>query len=142
MAGAKRPDLSKINTATKSKPKEIRTYVCSHCGKTIEKLEHVHHAIKEHYTCRSCIAKINGAKSAAKRKGLPNEANKGKIPWNKGKKQESTAGENNPMKRDASRHKMSQTVSGRKRLYDENGKWTWFYPTSISIDCLGEKEQS
>ena len=46
------------------------------------------------------------------------------------------------MKRDDVRQKMSKTVTGRRRLYDENGKWTWFYPTSISQDCLDDKEQS
>ena len=107
------------NKRTKTKPKENRQYSCAHCSKIFIKLEFCHHPIKEKSWCsQSCAARYNGKNfsSTASR-------NKGATPWNKGIP--------NPQAAENARKgavKLSNTVKGRKRLYKEDGSWTWQYP--------------
>lgn len=53
------------------------------------------------------------------------EQKKGKAAWNKGVP--------NPLAAENARKgaaKLSEKVKGRKRLYKEDGSWTWYYPDS------------
>ena len=113
--------LGEQNTRTKSKPKEIRYYNCRHCEKLFEKLEFIHHPIKENYQCRSCSASYNG-KNGKKNTG-PQIHLRGRPTWNKGIPN-SLAAENGRKGALA----QSKTVTGRKRKYLEDGSWTWQYP--------------
>lgn len=38
-------------------------------------------------------------------------------------------GDNNAMKNKASVDKLRATVTGRRRLYKEDGSWSWYYPS-------------
>lgn len=149
MLGFKRPDLGALNKQIKSKPKENRLFNCSQCGCEVIKQEFCHHSPKEHYYCNaSCRNKFthkhlqsrkgipnlkNKGKPAwnkdvvSERKGIPNDKNKGKIAWNKGQHNPNAA--ENGRKGAA---KLSQTVTGRKREYREDGTWFWKYPEGES----------
>lgn len=124
MLGSKRSDLAEYNRKTKSKPKEERIYKCVICNEIFTRLEFCHHPIKEDFVCgRKC----NGVKNGKKRLGKPNlklrDSLKGRPAWNKGLSNP-TAAQNG--KKGAK--KLSETVAGRKRLYKEDGSWTWQYP--------------
>lgn len=84
MLGFARPDLAKLNSLTKSKPKELRHYNCTFCGQSITKEEFCHHQSKEHYYCNaSCrnryIATVRPSQVGRKH-------NRTKPAWNKGLK--------------------------------------------------------
>lgn len=145
MLGFKRPDVGEMNRKFKSKPKEIRIFLCCSCNKEITKEEFCHHPPKEHYycnaTCRNRVIHKNrtskkgtsntknkgkpawnkGLSSA--RRGLPNIKNKGKPAWNKGLSNEHAADNG---RRGAA--KQSNTVTGRRRKYRDDGSWYWVYP--------------
>ncbi len=113
--------LGEQNTRTKSKPKEIRYYKCYHCEKTVEKLEFVHHDIKENYKCRPCSARNNGKNGKKNRGSQPHL--KGRSTWNKGIP--------NPIAAENGKKgavTQSKRVTGRKRKYLLDGSWKWQYP--------------
>ena len=120
MVGVKRPDLSKINKLTKSKPKEDRIYQCTTCGSKLQRTEFCHHLPKEHYYCNA-TCRNNYVKTYKKStKGIPNLALRGKPSWNKGLPN-ATASENG--KKSAA--KQSGTVKGRKIKTREDGTRYW-----------------
>jgi hypothetical protein len=126
MTGRKRPDLSEFNKKHKSKPKESRKYQCLQCNAQFEILEFCHHSLKEKPLCSlSCAARYNG-KNGIKHKG-PNEKLRGRPTWNKGLPNPTSA--NNGRK---GAKKLSATATGRKRLYKEDGSWTWQYPNNCT----------
>lgn len=122
MSGFKRPDLVEQNKRTKTKPKELRSYTCVQCKCTFQKFEFAHHPLQVKPFCsRACSARYAGMNTSSK--GKPNLKNRGRIAWNKGKPNPNAA--NNAKKGAA---KLSATAKGRKRLYKEDGTWTWHYP--------------
>jgi hypothetical protein len=124
MTGSKREDLTEYNRKTKSKPKEERVYTCAICACIFTRLEFCHHPIREEVVCGH---KCNGVRSGKKSLGKPNlklrESLQGRPAWNKGQPN-LTAAENG--KKSAA--KQSATVTGRKRKYLPDGKWTYEYP--------------
>lgn len=111
--------LSAQNKRTKTKPKEDRVYICAMCNSTVIRHEFCHHPKKDRVFCNtSCAARFNGKNFVT-----TVSRNKGKIAWNKGLPNP-TAAENG--KKGAA--KMSAKAKGRKRMYKEDGTWTWEYP--------------
>ena len=115
--------LSIQNKKTKTKPKETRYYKCTNCGADLEYIEFCHHLPKEHYYCDARCR--NTYISTIRKKPIGNTKTKadGRTSWNKGLP--------NPTAADNARkgaNKLSATVRGRKRLYKEDGSWTWQYP--------------
>jgi hypothetical protein len=113
--------LSAQNKRTKTKPKEKRYYKCSNCNSDLIYEEFCHHLPKEHYYCNATcrnrfIAKIRPSQVGRKH-------NRTAPAWNKGIPNPTSA-EN--ARKGAS--KLSTTVTGRKRLYKDDGSWTWEYP--------------
>jgi hypothetical protein len=113
--------LSAQNKRTKSKPKENRQYTCSECSKIFSKLEFCHHPFKEKPFCsQSCAARNTARNNIGKKLVIKNPR---VSSWNKGI--------SNPQAAENARKgatKLSATVRGRKRLYKEDGTWTWQYP--------------
>jgi hypothetical protein len=113
--------VSKTNKRTKTKPKENRHYKCSNCGIDLVYNEFCHHSPKEHYYCNATcrnqyIAKVRPSQVGRKH-------NRTAPAWNKGLP--------NPTSADNARKgaaKLSAKVTGRKRLYKEDGSWVWQYP--------------
>lgn len=133
MAGFKRPDLSVLNKKLKSKPKEIRFYICPTCKKHFEKLEHCHIEICPHFCSRSCVMSYtNSHKIRSPKKPVQTVKNlhpwkeKGRIPWNKGKPTPYSA-ENG--KKGAK--KASITIAGRKLRKLNDGSRRWIYKDDI-----------
>jgi hypothetical protein len=113
--------LSDQNKRTKTKPKENRNYKCMECFSLFSKLEFRHHPLREKPFCsQSCAAKNTAKNNIGKKLVIKNP----RIgTWNKGIP--------NPQailngKKGAK--KLAETVTGRKRLYKEDGSWTWQYP--------------
>jgi len=119
MTGFARPDQSIRNKHTKSKPKESRTYVCPNCQIEHIKVEHSHLIRKDKYCSKRCSNQSNGKKSIQHNKGKKLK-NTGRVAWNKGISNQHSA-ENG--KRSAA--KQSQTITGRKRKYRDDGSWFW-----------------
>lgn len=115
--------VSLQNKKLKSKPKEIRRVICSNCQQPLEVLEFVHHTPKEHYYCNPRCRNTFVAKFRKSRKGIPNTANIGKTSWNKG-----LANPNGAINGQKGAKKQSETATGRKRKYFDDGSWTWDYP--------------
>lgn len=116
--------VSANNTLTKRRPKEIREYYCVECAKIFTKLEFCHYPKKEKPFCsRSCSAANNGRTSSQKRKGIKLPHLHGRPTWNKGLPNPTSAA--NGKKGSA---KLSAKVTGRTRLYRDDGSWTWQYP--------------
>ena len=116
--------VSENNKRTKTKPRETRQYQCTECSKTFTKLEFCHHLIKEKPFCsQGCAASNNGRATSLRRKGTTMPHLHGRKTWNKGLPNP-TAAENGRK----SAAKLSATVTGRKRLYKDDGTWTWQYP--------------
>ena len=116
--------MAKLNKIHKSKPKEERVYKCVVCEGIFTRLEFTHKPPKEEFVCGH---KCNGVRNGRKGKGKKNPnlsiARKGIEPWNKGN--------SNPQAAENARKgakKLSAKVTGRKRLYKEDGTWTWQYP--------------
>jgi len=113
--------LSDQNKRTKTKPKELRNYTCMECFSMFTKLEFCHHSVREKPFCsQSCAAKNTSRNNIGKKLVIKNPR---VGTWNKGI--------SNPHailngKKGAA--KQSTTVKGRKRLYKEDGTWTWQYP--------------
>lgn len=124
MAGSKRPDLANFNSSTKTKPKENRTYVCLECNQLFTKLEFIHKPKKATPICsRKCNGKYRGKLGLGKKNPSLSKTLRGRSAWNKGIPNP-LAAENG--KKGAS--KLSEKVTGRKRLYKPDGTWTWEYP--------------
>lgn len=121
MQGYKRPDVSLLNSKIKRKPREIRRYTCLNCSIAFTKEEIVTSPVKQFPVCsKSCSASYNGKTSAHKTRGIPKV---GHPAWNKGIP--------NPQAADNAKRggpKQSIIATGRKRLYREDGSWTWYYP--------------
>jgi hypothetical protein len=123
MLGFKRSDLSEYNRKNKTKPKEERTYKCAVCENVFMRLEFCHQPKKIEFVCgHVCNGVRNGRKTIGTKrpelsiKMMGNTRNKG-IP--------------NPKAAENARKgakKQSEKVTGRKRLYREDGSWTWKYP--------------
>ncbi len=116
--------MANLNKIHKSKPKEERIYKCVICEGVFTRLEFIHKPAKADFVCGH---KCNGVRNGRKGKGKKNPnisiARKGIVPWNKGIPNPQAA--ENARKGAA---KASKTVTGRKRLYKEDGTWTWQYP--------------
>jgi hypothetical protein len=113
--------LSAQNKRIKSKPKETRQYTCLECSKIFNKLEFCHHPLKGKPFCTQSCAARNTAKNNIGRKLVIK--NPRVSSWNKGI--------SNPQAAENARKgaaKLSDKVKGRKRLYKEDGTWTWQYP--------------
>lgn len=113
--------LSEQNKRVKSKPKEIRKYSCTNCGNVLEREEFCHHSPKDHYYCdpkcrNQYIAKVRPSQVGRKH-------NRTAPAWNKGLPNPNSI--ENARKGAA---KLSNIAKGRKRLYKEDGTWTWVYP--------------
>ena len=121
MAGTKRPDLAAINRATKSKPKETRQYVCALCKTVFSKLEFAHHQLRINPMCSYKCSNTVSARTRKSQKGISKTC--AAAGWNKGKTNSVSAAN---AKKGAS--KLSAMAKGRKRKYNEDGTWTWFYP--------------
>lgn len=121
MTGFKRPDLIEQNKRVKSKPKELREYVCIQCNNQFQKLEFTHHPLKTKPFCsHACSARHSGTYNSTK--GKPNLKNRGRTAWNKGIA--------NPVSADNARKgaaKLAAKAKGRTRLYRPDGSWTWQY---------------
>jgi hypothetical protein len=113
--------LSTQNKRTKTKPKEIRQYECLECLKIFNKLEFCHRPIKKKAFCTQSCAARNTSKNNIGRKLVIK--NPRVSSWNKCISNPSAA--ENARKGAA---KLSAKAKGRKRLYREDGSWTWFYP--------------
>jgi len=113
--------LSEQNKRTKTKPKEDRHYKCSNCGTDLIYMEFCHHTPKEHYYCNATCRNQYTAKVRPSQVGRKH--NRTAPAWNKGLSNPTAA--NNARKGAA---KLSAKVKGRKRLYREDGSWTWQYP--------------
>jgi hypothetical protein len=113
--------VSETNKRTKSKPKEDRQYQCKECNKIFTKLEFCHHPLRAKPFCsQSCAAKHTAKNNIGKKLTIKNHR---VSSWNKGL--------SNPNAADNARkgaEKLSAKVKGRKRLYKEDGTWTWQYP--------------
>jgi hypothetical protein len=124
MLGFKRPDLSNYNKINKVKPKEERIYQCVTCHKIFTRLEFCHLSKKTEFVCgRKCNGIRSGKKSVGIKRPELSARMMGKIPWNKGIA--------NPQAIENARKgakKLSEKAKGRKRLYKEDGSWTWQYP--------------
>jgi len=124
--------MRKINE-TKKKPKETREYRCANCLGIFIRIEFCHHPIKEKAFCSKSCSDLFSNKNRIRNipnKEKPNTNKKphhwtlpGRKAWNKGLSNP-TAAENG--RRGAA--KLSETIKGRKRLYREDGSWTWQYP--------------
>ena len=124
MLGFKRNDLAEYNKKYKIKPKEMRKYICASCNIIFDRFEFIHHKRKELFLCsRSCNGRYRGKLSKGKNNSKLSETLKGRVAWNKGLENK-TAAENG--KKGAA--KLSNTVMGRKRKYNDDGTWTWVYP--------------
>lgn len=113
--------LSARNKRTKTKPKELRNYQCTNCGSGLVYEEFCHRASKEHYYCN---AKCRNTYIATTRPSQVGKKYKRTAPaWNKGLPNSQAA-----INGKKSAAKQSTTVTGRTRLYREDGSWTWQYP--------------
>lgn len=116
--------MAELNRLHKSKPKEERVYKCVICEGVFTRLEFAHKPPKEEFVCgHKCNGKRNGLRSKGRKNPKLSESRKGIAPWNKGIP--------NPQAADNARKgavKASVTVTGRKRLYKDDGTWTWYYP--------------
>jgi len=115
--------VSETNRRTKTKPKEIRHYKCSNCNSDLEYTEFCHHTPKEHYYCDARCRNTYISQFRDKPIGNIKTKADGRTSWNKGLP--------NPTAADNARKgaaKLSAKVIGRKRLYREDGSWTWQYP--------------
>lgn len=112
--------LSDQNKRLKTKPKETRYYKCTNCDTNLEYTEFCHHPSKDNYYCNATcrnqyIAKVRPSQMGRKHNRIA-------PAWNKGLP--------NPISADNARNgaaKLSAKVKGRKRLYTEDGHWTWQY---------------
>lgn len=115
MAGAKREDLAEYNRKTKSKPKEIRHYKCTHCNTVIIKEEFCHHAAKSNYYCNASCRGLHVASWLPSRAGIPKPYKEGRTAWNKGKSGTGFGNLNtNPMKNPIFVTKMIETRTKNK----------------------------
>lgn len=121
MAGSKRNDLAEYNKKAKSKPKEIREYQCSECSNMFTRKEFCHHPFKEKPFCSQLCAVKNTCKNNIGRKLVIK--NPRISSWNKGLSNPQAA-----LNGAKGATKQSETVTGRKRKYAEDGSWTWEYP--------------
>jgi hypothetical protein len=99
--------MREINKS-KKKPKELRTYKCTHCNKDVLKEEFCHHSPKENYYCN---AKCRNAFVLSYRKstfGIAKPYKKGRVAWNKSNPN-TGFGNNNPMKDPLKVTKMLET---------------------------------
>ena len=126
MAGTKRPDLTKINKHTKTKPKEDRTYHCTTCGANLQRLEFCHHTPKENYYCNAACRNNHVKTYKKSTKGIPNLALRGKPSWNKGISNPNAA--TNARK---GAEKLSIKIKGRRLQTREDGTRYWVYPEKI-----------
>ena len=135
MTGAKRSDLAEYNRKTKSKPKEKRTYKCINCEKDLVSYEFCHHAPKKNYYCNATCKNQYIAKHRPSQAGR--KINRVSPAWNKGLQnpQASLNGKKGAMK-------LSAKVKGRKRLYKEDGTWTWEYPATSVTEQAGSISES
>lgn len=157
MTGAKRSDLAEYNRITKSKPKEIRKYKCSHCNTDIIKTEFCHHLPKEYYYCNAACRNryvsqkknnnltgkeilvpcekcgneyYHSPRSKAKFRCCSNSCRM-LLVLKDGGHPAWNKGLPNPQAAINGRKgakKQSNTAIGRKRKYLPNGKWTYEYP--------------
>lgn len=113
--------LAAQNKRTKTKPKELRNYTCTNCRDDLVYEEFCHRAPKEHYYCDAKCRNNHVAKTRPSQVGK--KYNRVAPAWNKGI--------NNPLSADNARKgaaKLASKVTGRTRLYREDGSWTWQYP--------------
>jgi hypothetical protein len=115
--------LSEQNKRTKSKPKEHRNYKCSNCSASLVYEEFCHHLPKEHYYCNAKCRNTYTSRFRDKPVGNRKTKADGRTSWNKGIPN-STSADN--ARKGAS--KVAAKATGRKRLYKEDGSWTWYYP--------------
>ena len=123
MAGAKRADLAEYNRKTKSKPKEVRNYNCTHCNDNLIREEFVHLLPKEHYYCNATCRNKFIATQRKSMRGISKPYKPGRIAWNKGLPNQRSA-----INGKKSASKQSSTVIGRKKKVLADGTWTWEYP--------------
>jgi hypothetical protein len=123
MAGAKREDLAEYNRNAKSKPKEIRHYKCTNCGKDLSREEFVHHEPKNHYYCDAKCRNAYNFQFREKPKGNTKTKQDGRSSWNKGLSNPQAA-----INGRKGANKLSKTATGRKRKYLPDGTWTYEYP--------------
>jgi len=155
MEGFKRDDVSELNKKRLTKPKETRIYLCKICSTNFERLEFAHHPVKERVFCsQKCAAKnaVLVSKGKYKDSGRKIKPTSPKIPWNKGLSKETDSrvlkyattisqiktgtpawnkGKPNPTSSDNGKNgavKQSETVTGRRKKYREDGTWFWEYP--------------
>jgi hypothetical protein len=122
MAGTQRPDFAAYNTLTKSRPKELRTYVCPECGISFVREEFCHHPVRDNPTCsHSCNGKWNSKKRAS-RKGIP--INYVRLVGSRRGKRNPWSAENG--KKGAA--KQSAAKMGRRKVWNEDGSWIWTKP--------------
>lgn len=169
MAGAKRSDLAEYNKKTKSKPKEERIYTCIICKDIFTRLEFCHHLPKLEFVCgHKCNGIRAGRKRTGPNYKLQEtRKNNPRTPWNKGKigtgfgkinpmhdpekvkkniesrkRNGSKTGfaVNNPMSSIEKRNKLSNAVTGRKKVM-RNGKSTWSYPEDYDYPTTSVTEQ-
>lgn len=115
--------IAELNRRLKTKPKETRMHVCTHCGKDVITEEFIHHPVKQAYYCGAvCRNRHSAAKRTRPRQSSANSLEPRRA-WNKGIPNPKSA-ENG--RKGAS--KQSQTVTGRKRKYLSDGSWCWEYP--------------
>lgn len=84
MAGYKREDLAEYNRKVKTKPKEIRHYKCTNCGKDLSREEFIHHASKKYYYCDAKCRNTYNFQFRNKPKGNTKTKQDGRSSWNKG----------------------------------------------------------
>ena len=125
--------LKKLNQQ-KRKPVEQRNYICTQCSVSFLKEEFAHHPLKEKpFCCQSCAIRNTAKKNRGKKRDNSHlllhrpkpkvKSRTKRVAWNKGL--------HNPLssangKRGAVR--LSVVATGRKRLYNPDGSWTWEYP--------------
>jgi hypothetical protein len=135
MLGFKRPDVSHRNSLTKRKQKVQREYLCTWCRAPCLKLEFEHHQPRTKCFCNATCRNRFSAQHRPSTKGVKKPHLWGRPTWNKGKPNHKSADNG---KRGAATQ--SRTVTGRKRKYVEDGKWTWEYPEKL-VDSVSKSNQ-
>ena len=127
MAGSHRPDFAAYNKQTKSKPKEMREYICPECNNNFTREEFCHHPVRNNPTCsHSCNGKRNARNRPSCRGVKLGPRPEGFQAWNKGMPNPHSAEHG---KRGAA--KQAATKLGRKKVWNDDGSWIWTKPGDV-----------
>ena len=103
-------ELMREVNKTKKKPKEMRTYQCTHCNTKIIKEEFCHHPAKPNYYCNASCRGFHVASYRPSKAGIPKPYKEGRSSWNKGKSGTGFGNpKTNPMSNPESVKKMLET---------------------------------